>query len=463
MVNFTVELSPMACSSFRQAPVISTGPLPMGVRGPNYSDRNQKLLANRILRSVERVIILGGALDTEALVLAPGKWVWRFTIALTVLDNGGNILDASIMAAMAALRHYRKPQVQFSGADEKEAGATSLPTIIPSIVKEATPLPLHHTPLAISFALIPGDNLASVGSTSIAVITDPTDREELVQHGAVTIAMNIHSEVCLLDFGGGCEIPPSTLKECWMIAQAATKQLCHFFERTLQEADDEAQQQRLEKLKQQQDETFGGALTHPPPSTPYFEQSKSNNVEVDVDVDHISEVERKAEEAYRQQALDYSRGHVASKVREDKKKEVPSAQRKGKSLLAAMLKSVNQSDKSESMNGIQDSPHQSEEYASALVNPTLKLGEQSQVTTREDSRKIGEKEKKPAALDTDDDEDEEASTLLKSEFSSVPSKLREESTSKNPKTDSNPKTNEEAIDFSMAITNKKKKKAKKKK
>lgn len=141
IVNFMVELSPMASSSFRQAPVVSTAPLLMGTRGPNYSDRNQKLLANRILRSVERVVILGGALDTEALVLTPGKWVWRFTVALTVLDDGGNVLDASIMAAMAALRHYRKPQVQFSGDGEKDSAEMSLPTLIPSIVKEATPLP----------------------------------------------------------------------------------------------------------------------------------------------------------------------------------------------------------------------------------------------------------------------------------------------------------------------------------
>jgi exosome complex component RRP45 len=144
MVNFIVDFSPMAGSSFRQAPAISTAPsLSSSSRGPNYSDQSQRLLSNRILRSVERIILLGGALDTEALVLAPGKWVWRFTIALTVLDDGGNIIDASIMAAIAALRHYRKPQVDFSYDDEGEtsSGTIQLPTMIPSIVKEAIPLP----------------------------------------------------------------------------------------------------------------------------------------------------------------------------------------------------------------------------------------------------------------------------------------------------------------------------------
>lgn len=143
MVNVTVDFSPMAGTSFRQAPATSTGPSSSSSRGPNYADHNQRLLSNRILRSVERTLLLGGALDTEALVLAPGKWVWLITVALTVLDDGGNILDASIMAAIAALRHYRKPQVDFSLDDEGEpaSGQIELPSMIPSIVKEATPLP----------------------------------------------------------------------------------------------------------------------------------------------------------------------------------------------------------------------------------------------------------------------------------------------------------------------------------
>ena len=115
IVNFTVDLSPMATSSFKLAPPIGTGMVSSSTittsRGSNYSDQSQRLLSNRILRCIERIVLIGGALDTEALVLEGGKWVWRFTVALTVLDAGGNILDACVLAAMAALRHYRKPQV----------------------------------------------------------------------------------------------------------------------------------------------------------------------------------------------------------------------------------------------------------------------------------------------------------------------------------------------------------------
>lgn len=270
--------------------------------------------------------------------------------------------------------------------------------------------------------------------------------------------MNTHFEVCLLDFGGGCEISPSKLKECWKIAQASTKQLCHFLEQTLKEADEKAQQARLDSLKQQQDGMFDSLVTHPPPNTPYFEQLKSSNVEVGVDSDHIVEIERKAEETYRQQALDYTRGHVASKVREDRKMEMGYSQQKGKSLLVAMLKSANQAGKRENA----DDRNIQEHKSSFAHDSTANLGEIITATTPEDSNKITDKGSDPAAPDLDDDEDEEAPTILKSEFTLLTPSSREGTTPKFSKPISKPETNIEAVDFSMAIKNKKKKSKNKK-
>ena len=194
IMNFTVDLSPMAGTAFRQAPAVGTAPIgstPTS-RGPNFADKAQRLLSNRILRSIERVVLLGGALDFEALVLVPGSWVWRVTVALTVMDDGGNILDACIMAAMATLRHYRKPQVDVGKNvdDQQDIATPALPTLIPTAIKEPAPLPLHHTPLSISFALIPSNDNEPL--SNVATLVDPEKREELVQFGALTVAMNTH-------------------------------------------------------------------------------------------------------------------------------------------------------------------------------------------------------------------------------------------------------------------------------
>jgi exosome complex component RRP45 len=109
-----------------------------------------------------------------------------------VLDDGGNILDACIMAAMATLRHYRKPQVDVGNNVENQRDTTTpaLPTMISAAIKEPAPLPLHHTPLSVSFALLPSND--SEPSSDVATLVDPEKREELVQFGALTVAMNIH-------------------------------------------------------------------------------------------------------------------------------------------------------------------------------------------------------------------------------------------------------------------------------
>jgi len=195
IVNFTVDLSPMAGTAFRQAPAVGTAPVGSNAaasRGPNFADKGQRLLCNRILRSIERIVLVGGALDAEALVLIPGSWVWRITTALTVLDDGGNILDACVMATLATLRHYRKPQVDVGSnpGEQDDVTTVALPTLIPATTKEPSPLPLHHTPLSISFALVPSNDKVSQSAASILV--DPEKREELVQFGALTVAMNTH-------------------------------------------------------------------------------------------------------------------------------------------------------------------------------------------------------------------------------------------------------------------------------
>eukprot|EP00979_Chaetoceros_neogracilis_P009100 scaffold2062_cov273-Chaetoceros_neogracile.AAC.15 len=269
--------------------------------------------------------------------------------------------------------------------------------------------------------------------------------------------MNIHSEVCLLDFGGGCEIPPSKLKECWKIAETSTKHLYQFLEQTLQEADEKAQQQRLEKLKQQQDGEVANSAISPPPNIPYFEQSKDGeemNIEVDgTDADHFAETERKAEEAYRQQALDYSRGHVASKLREDSDKKKSSSQQKGKSLLAAMLKSVNQVSKPGDTNEVAEISSPVEDKPTSVdLDEAKKVDKQAKQAA---TSKVYDTKKKSATVDLDDDEEEETPTMLQSEFSMVPIQGEKPTPTTTPDSDAR-------TDLSMAIKKKKKKSKKKK-
>jgi exosome complex component RRP45 len=469
MVDFRVELSPMACPAFRQAPASTTAPGGGGIRGPNFAGSEQRLLSNRILRCIERIILTGGALDTEALVVLPGKWVWRFTISLTILDHGGNLLDACVLCAMAALRHYRKPHVDLNEQDHQDANGKTpiLPTMIPSMVKEASPLPLHHTPLSISFALIPADDAvhSSSSSTLVAALVDPTDREELVQLGSLTVAMNVHSEVCLLDYGGGCELTPAKLKECWKLADVSIKQLCQLLEASLQQADEQAQRERLERLKSQTVQlpplVENAPFQHLGEDMDIVIESSNRNGD-DNDTTRVQQAQSEAEEAYRQLALDYSRGHVAQAIKEDDDRKKSSSQQQAGSLLAAMLKSVQQGS-TVSSNG--STPAAStkkavlpKEVAAAPAPPPPEPVKKTSPPPKAAENTIKKAPvPKAAPMDLESDEEEETTTVLQNEFQAPP---------KTPAPAPAPAqaVNEDDItDLTMAIKSKKKKSKSKKK
>jgi exosome complex component RRP45 len=445
IVSITVDLSPMASSSFGMAHPHTTTPGDSHNRSNimSHSDETQKLLGNRILRCLERTILTGGALDTEALCVQSGVWVWKLSVAIQVLDHGGNLLDAAVLAAMASLRHFRKPHVE-------NAESEGLPRILPTDSREPTPLPIHHTPLCLSFALLHADDVAlsTLSTLQVVAFADPTEREEMIQTGALSIAMNQHGEVCLLDFTGGCELPPTNLKRCWSIAERCIRQLCLLLEQSLTEADEKVQRERLERLQWLQHHK-GSSLPPIPtsddvPSVPFW--MEDTNLYVDTvtpfadastELKEASNVVQDMEqEKYRIRALEYSQGHMAAKVKEDdesKSRKVGGA--KDSTLLAAMLQSI------------QKIPNTSEirpkENIRTSASNTIHL---SELTKQVSEVKVNMKTPlEPLAMDIDpprnksksqimnrkgsngdddhddDDEEEEAPILLKSEFDSIKS------------------------------------------
>ena len=70
--------------------------------------------------------------------------VWALRVDLTVLNIEGNVIECSSIAALAALAHYRRPDVTSTGeriiihdASEKEPIQTSL----------------HHYPICLTYAI----------------------------------------------------------------------------------------------------------------------------------------------------------------------------------------------------------------------------------------------------------------------------------------------------------------------
>ena len=480
----SVDLSPSASPSFRQAPPFTTGGpgTNQGGGGPNFASSSQRLQANRILRCLEKIVLTGGTLDVEALCLIPSQWVWRFHVAITLLDDGGNPMDAAVMAAIASLRHYRKPHVDMQGGGGDDAAAMASPVLIPSHLKEPTPLPLHHTPLAISFAFIPlEDGLITIAASAsssagaVAALVDPTDREELLQKGSLTVGMNIHGEVCLLDYGGGCELPPTKLHECCKKAEFCIRQLCEMLEKSLDDADLQAQKDRLQKLvlQQQQQQPQPPLLELPPlPSTtssPFFQHSDTpmgDDMKMDEDNNETTteQMQIQADEEYRQLALDYTQGYKATKVREDDDHMKHSSQayfnQAGK-LMKALVQSAKSASASshpkglldtESATNVTDEKQPSQANVANTINPT----------TKAPAAAMAKPNKPPMAIGQLDSDEEEATQMLQSEFQTEPPPAAA-TTVPPSKPTGDDDDDDDMDDLAMAIVSKKKKNKKKKK
>lgn len=177
---FNVELSPMASPAFEVGRSSSQG--------------------TEIGRILERCFKESRAVDTESLCIIAGEKVWSIRIDLHVLDHCGNIIDCAAVAAITALKHFRRPDVTVIGEEA---------TIHPVTVRDPVPLSVHHMPLCVTFAFFwEGQYL----------LVDPTHSEEAVMDGRLVVGVNIHREICALQMAGGVAILPEQVMRCSQIA-----------------------------------------------------------------------------------------------------------------------------------------------------------------------------------------------------------------------------------------------------
>jgi len=90
VLNVNAELVPLASPEFEPGP----------------PDEN----AIELARVVDRALRESHAVDLGELVLIPGEKVWVVWVDIYVLDHDGNLFDASMLAAMAALMDAKIPQ-----------------------------------------------------------------------------------------------------------------------------------------------------------------------------------------------------------------------------------------------------------------------------------------------------------------------------------------------------------------
>lgn len=170
---------------------------------PKFEHGRPGEFAVELGRIVDRGLRESRAVDTESLCILSGKAVWALRVDLNILDNGGNIVDAANVAALAALMSFRRPECSVGGQDGQEI------TIHPPEIREPLPLIIHHLPIAVTFAFFGKGDM---------VVLDPNYKEEAVMGGRMTISMNTHGDVCAVQKGGGVGVSQSEIMRCFRVA-----------------------------------------------------------------------------------------------------------------------------------------------------------------------------------------------------------------------------------------------------
>ncbi len=158
---------------------------------PGPPDENSIELA----RVVDRGIRESHAIDNEKLCIEPGKKVFVVFVDVYVLMHDGNLIDASAIAAMAALMNTKMPNYEIKDGELK-------------IKQGYVPLPVKSHPVTVT-----------IGKINNSLIVDPGLEEEQVMDSRISMAINDEGNICAVQKGGSGYFTPQQILEASKIAQ----------------------------------------------------------------------------------------------------------------------------------------------------------------------------------------------------------------------------------------------------
>jgi len=181
VLTVNVELVPLASPTFEPGP----------------PDENSIELA----RVVDRGIRESKAIALEDLVVEPGKKVFVVFVDVYVLNHDGNLIDASALAALAALMNTKMFNYEVKEGEIK-------------IKPGYKPLPIRNYPVAVTFAKF-NDKL----------VVDPGLDEEQVMDARLTMTVEKDDKICAVQKGGDGYFTAQQILEASKTAREKTAEL----------------------------------------------------------------------------------------------------------------------------------------------------------------------------------------------------------------------------------------------
>jgi exosome complex component RRP42 len=164
---------------------------------PGPPDENSIELA----RVVDRSIRESQAIDTEKLCIEAGKQVFVVFVDIYVLNHDGNLIDASALAAVAALMNTKMPNYEVKDGEV--------------VIKQGyTPLPIKSHPITVT-----------LGKINNKLIVDPWLEEEQVMDSRISIAFNDEGNICAIQKGGSGYFTQQQILEAMKLSQEKAAEL----------------------------------------------------------------------------------------------------------------------------------------------------------------------------------------------------------------------------------------------
>ena len=160
--------------------------------------------AIEIARVVDRGIREAKTVNTKKLCLVEGEKVWSVSIDICTINSAGNLLDASALGAMAALRNAKFPTYDGKAVDYKKLTNEKLPIV--------------RMPISVTVVKI-GDYF----------LVDPTIEEEKVIDSRLTVAVTEDNKICAMQKGGDTPITIEDVSAMVDLARAKAAELLKKF------------------------------------------------------------------------------------------------------------------------------------------------------------------------------------------------------------------------------------------
>ena len=165
--------------------------IPMGNKKHNNVRGSKEQI--EVSKIVERGLKSTKAIDVDGLIIVMGKYAWKVTVVINVIDDDGNLVDLVSLCCIGCLLLSKHKEVEIIGSDV---------VFYQESERKAVSLPIANIPVTVSFGICDG-----------IVIVDPSSKEQEICNSKFTVSINSDGDICGIQ-QSGTPLSLDVVKKC---------------------------------------------------------------------------------------------------------------------------------------------------------------------------------------------------------------------------------------------------------